>query len=103
MRIERIEQAWGAEALRPAVGWKVWRVEDGSLLKLLAPNRFVVDWVQTHCLEEIRSWCRNHARGGVDVVVEVGSRPVAAPKIEKLTLEPEVRSTALPAQVPGMS
>src|SRR5690606_32291368 len=69
-------------------------VEDGSLLKLLAPNRFVVDWVQTHCLEEIRTWCRNHARGGVDVVVEVGSRPVAAPKIEKLTLEPEPRSTA---------
>ena len=22
-------------------------VEDGSVLKLLAPNRFVVDWVQT--------------------------------------------------------
>jgi chromosomal replication initiator protein len=48
-------------------------VEDGAMLKLLAPNRFVVDWVQTHCLEEIRSWCRNHARGSVDVVVEVPS------------------------------
>jgi hypothetical protein len=27
MRIGRIERAWGAEELRPAVGWKVWRVE----------------------------------------------------------------------------
>ena len=26
-------------------------VEDGALLKLLAPNRFVVDWVKTHCLD----------------------------------------------------
>jgi hypothetical protein len=30
MRIGRIERAWGAEELRPAVGWKVWRVEHGS-------------------------------------------------------------------------
>jgi hypothetical protein len=29
MRVGRIERMWGAEALRPAVGWKVWRVEHG--------------------------------------------------------------------------
>jgi hypothetical protein len=27
MRVGRIERAWSAEALRPAVGWKVWRVD----------------------------------------------------------------------------
>jgi hypothetical protein len=27
MRIGQVERAWGAEALQPAVGWKVWRVE----------------------------------------------------------------------------
>jgi hypothetical protein len=27
MKIGRLEHAWGAEELRPAVGWKVWRVE----------------------------------------------------------------------------
>jgi hypothetical protein len=27
MRIGQLERAWGAEALQPAVGWKVWRVE----------------------------------------------------------------------------
>ena len=27
MKIGQVERAWAAEALRPAVGWKVWRVE----------------------------------------------------------------------------
>jgi hypothetical protein len=27
MRIGRLQRAWGAEALQPVVGWKVWRVE----------------------------------------------------------------------------
>ena len=27
MKIGQLERAWAAEALRPAVGWKVWRVE----------------------------------------------------------------------------
>lgn len=36
MRIGRVESAWAAEALRPAVGWKVWRVdEDGRLRSVL--------------------------------------------------------------------
>ncbi len=26
MRVGRLERSWAAEALRPAVGWKVWRV-----------------------------------------------------------------------------
>jgi hypothetical protein len=27
MKIGKLERAWGAEALRPVVGWKVWRVD----------------------------------------------------------------------------
>jgi chromosomal replication initiator protein len=61
-------------------------VEDGGLLRLLAPNRFVVDWVKSHCLEKIRSWWSAHSTNGSEVVVEVGSRaavkreaPVAVP------------------------
>ena len=50
-------------------------VEDGPLLKLLAPNRFVVDWVKTHCLEQIRTWWRRHVEGAPEIQVEVGSRP----------------------------
>jgi hypothetical protein len=43
MRIGRVEQEWGAEALRPAVGWKVWRVEEGVLLSVLYGDRWPVD------------------------------------------------------------
>ncbi len=51
-------------------------VEDGSLVRLLAPNRFVVDWVKGHCLEKIRSWWSTHSDQGSEVVVEVGTRAV---------------------------
>jgi len=48
-------------------------VEDGPVLKLLAPNRFVVDWLNQHYLGRIEEMV-----GGSDttthVVVEVGSR-----------------------------
>jgi chromosomal replication initiator protein len=50
-------------------------VEDGPLLKLLAPNRFVVDWVKSHCLEQIRAWWQRHVEGAPEIQVEVGSRP----------------------------
>jgi hypothetical protein len=33
MRIGRIEQAWAAADLRPAVGWKVWRVDEQARLQ----------------------------------------------------------------------
>jgi chromosomal replication initiator protein len=55
-------------------------VEEGGMVKLLAPNRFVVDWVQAHCLEQIRSWWKAHWTNLATVVLEVGtrSRSVAA-------------------------
>ena len=51
-------------------------VEDGHLLKLLAPNRFVVDWVKSHCLEQIRAWWTRHTDGAPEIQVEVGSKHV---------------------------
>jgi chromosomal replication initiator protein len=65
-------------------------VEDGGLLKLLAPNRFVVDWVKTHCLEQIRAWWTRHGDGAPEIQVEVGSRPVARREVP--AAEPEVRA-----------
>jgi chromosomal replication initiator protein len=67
-------------------------VEDGPLLKLLAPNRFVVDWVKTHCLEQIRAWWRRHVEGAPDIQVEVGSRPAVRRDVTPAAaVEPEVR------------
>jgi chromosomal replication initiator protein len=57
-------------------------VEDGAVLKLLAPNRFVVDWLNEHYLGRIEELV-DTAGGSAQVVVEVGSRqgppPVATP------------------------
>jgi hypothetical protein len=52
MRIGRIESAWGAEALRPAVGWKVWRVDEQARLRsVLYGDPWPVD-------EPVRATCR---------------------------------------------
>ena len=47
-------------------------VYDGRVLRLLAPNRFVVDWLHQHHMEKILSLVGPDA----EVVVEVGSRDV---------------------------
>ena len=51
-------------------------IEDNGTLLLLAPNRFVVDWVQEHCLEKILA-----VVGPVPVFLDVGTRrpPLVAP------------------------
>jgi hypothetical protein len=33
VKIGRIEAAWAAEALRPAVGWKIWRVDEQAQMR----------------------------------------------------------------------
>lgn len=53
MRIGRLERAWAADALRPAVGWKVWRVAEGRLVSVLYGDPWPVD-------EPIRASCFRH-------------------------------------------
>ena len=53
MRIGRIERIWGAEALQPVVGWKIWRVENGLLASVLYGDRWPVD-------EPLRAACVRH-------------------------------------------
>ena len=48
-------------------------VEEGETVRLLAPNRFVVDWVQLNCLQRIAKWWHEHGDRRA-VVVQVGSR-----------------------------
>lgn len=65
MRIGRIERAWSAEALRPAVGWKVWRVEDGLLVSVLYGDPWPVD-------EPIRATCARHGHDVPSPLCECG-------------------------------
>jgi hypothetical protein len=53
VRTGRIERAWGAEALQPTVGWKVWRVEDGQLVSVLYGDRWPSD-------APLTASCRRH-------------------------------------------
>ena len=53
-------------------------LEGAGALKLLAPNRFVVDWVNANLLPRIGELLRDHNGGDVPVVtVEVGSRTIS--------------------------
>ena len=76
------------EAEVPEQLFNVWvrplqAIEEQGVLRLLAPNRFVVDWVRQNVLERIVEL----VRAGVDddpelapqVTLEVGSRPSPAP------------------------
>ncbi len=55
-------------------------VEDGDALRLLAPNRFVLDWVNEKFFDNIQQIVTQVNNGnGQKIVLEVGSRPVAKP------------------------
>ena len=53
-------------------------VEDDGQLRLLAPNRFVVDWLQEHYVERILEII-DGSSSGTELVVEVGSRKASKP------------------------
>jgi len=54
-------------------------VETGDELRLLAPNRFVVDWIRGNLLPRIEEFLRtDHPTGTSKVTLEVGSRPATA-------------------------
>jgi chromosomal replication initiator protein len=68
-------------------------IEDNQTLRLLAPNRFVVDWVTDRCLGRIREVvARDSSEEVPAVVVQVGSRAVQADTL--------VRLADAPTQVP---
>ncbi len=63
-------------------------MEGNGALKLLAPNRFVVDWINANLLPRIGELLRDESTGDVPVVtVEIGSRSAAV--------------RAVPAALPG--
>jgi len=53
-------------------------VEDELTLKLLAPNRFVVDWINDNCMDKITALAGEDGAPRFDISVEVGSRPTDA-------------------------
>jgi chromosomal replication initiator protein len=79
------------EAELPEQSFNTWirplqAVEDGGRLRLLAPNRYVVDWVNQHCATRIGELVDELVPAPVpQVVVEVGSRRPGAATPAPLT------------------
>jgi chromosomal replication initiator protein len=74
------------EAEVPEQLFNVWvrpiqAIEEDGVLRLLAPNRFVVDWVRQNLLDRIAELVRGSLLNGVGeaphIMLEVGTRPVA--------------------------
>jgi chromosomal replication initiator protein len=79
------------EAELPEQAFNTWirplqAVEDGSRLRLLAPNRYVVDWVNQNCAARIGELVDELVPAPVpQVVVEIGSRRPVVPAPAPLT------------------
>src|SRR5262249_39027678 len=71
------------EAELPEQQFNTWvrplqAMEGNGALKLLAPNRFVVDWINANLLPRIGELLRDESTGDAPIVtVEVGSRGAA--------------------------
>ncbi len=82
--LERLEDELSAQQfntwLRP-----LHAVEDPQMLRLLAPNRFVMDWVRERFFERIAELTSEYSSGVLKVQVEVGSQVRSAPSASKVT------------------
>jgi chromosomal replication initiator protein len=55
-------------------------VESTDELRLLAPNRFVVNWVENHSLDSLKRYCRRYnPEHETRITIEVGGQPSPAP------------------------
>ena len=99
----RCAQALAAEL--PDAQFNTWvrplqALESATELRLLAPNRFVVDWISANLLQRIRDWL--HAELGqsapnVSIVVGELPEPPAAPSEEPSAIRDASRTARRPA------
>ena len=73
-------------------------VDDDGVLKLFAPNRFVVDWLQQHHLQRILELVAEN-NADAELVIEVGSRHVAAGQPDPAPPRPPIRKASAAAPV----
>jgi chromosomal replication initiator protein len=58
-------------------------VEIDGQLKLLAPNRFVMDWVKERFFTKIEEFVNEFSNGSLDLVLEIGSKASVLPATKK--------------------
>jgi chromosomal replication initiator protein len=74
-------------------------VRENGVLRLLAPNRIAVDWVQTHAAQRISAMLKESADEQIALVVEIGSR--APPPVVASAPEPPRFGAKRPASEPA--
>jgi chromosomal replication initiator protein len=95
------------EAELPEQAFNTWirplqAVEDGGRLRLLAPNRYVVDWVNQNCTARISELVDELVpTPAPQVVVEIGSRRPLGPSPVALTEGIDLPVQPKPASRPG--
>ena len=75
--IDRLEGDVAPEAFNTYVR-PLQAVEDGTTLRLLAPNSFIRDWVDEYLFETIEAFIHQHESAETKIVVQVGSRTTPA-------------------------
>ena len=56
-------------------------IEEHNHIKLLAPNRFVLDWVKEHHLAKINTVIKQFSNSDMQVIMEIGSRKQSPPPV----------------------
>ena len=79
--LERLEEELSAQQFNTWIR-PLHAVHDRAGLRLLAPNRFVLDWVSERFVGRIAELATEYSQGSsVSVVVEVGSQQRPAPRV----------------------
>jgi chromosomal replication initiator protein len=77
-------------------------VDEGAVLRLLAPNRFVIDWVQQHYLDRILEVVED-SDTNTEVIVEVGSRAAPAATVAQRSAARPAATISRPRVVPRLN
>ena len=68
-------------------------IENNGILTLLAPNRFVLDWVKQHYFIKIKQSVNDLSNGSLQLSIEIGSKKTVAPSITNNTKPIEVKNS----------
>jgi chromosomal replication initiator protein len=69
-------------------------IESDGQIKLLAPNRFVLDWVRQHYYAKIEESIHEFSNGTLDLNLEIGSKKTILPVNLNITRSSEAKKTS---------
>ena len=68
-------------------------IESNGKIKLLAPNRFVLDWVKQHYFTKIDQSINDFSNGSLELIFEIGSKKTVSPTILNNVKPIELKNT----------